>query len=172
VELSAGLVGGTGLLPGLGWGGEVRGSVALSSAASLFAGAELWSSQAAGASTTTGAEVSLWRAGLGGCSSKNISQARSLGFCLGGAVAHLHAAGWGFDTPSSQNLWGFDLSMGVELVQMLGRRTFVSLALDAVVPMIKNRVAYKDRQDTVQQVYEQAAVAVVGKLRLGYSWGQ
>jgi outer membrane biosynthesis protein TonB len=172
VRLSAGLVGGVGLLPGLGWGGEVRGSLALSSVASLFASAELWSGQSAQASTTTGADLSLWRAGLGGCSSKNIAHARSVGFCLGGAVEHLHATGWGFDTPDSPDLWGIDLGMGIELAQMLGPRAFVSFALDAVVPMVKNRVAYKDRQDTVQQVYEQAALAVFGRLRLGYSWGQ
>jgi hypothetical protein len=91
---------------------------------------------------------------------------------LGGAVEHLHAAGWGFDSPGSQDLWGIDLGMGIELVQMLGPRAFASFALDALVPMVKNRVAYKDSQDTVQQVYEQAALAVFGRLRLGYSLGQ
>jgi hypothetical protein len=171
---SAGLEAGpsvsAGMLPGVSLAGELRLFVAPPIGPGFYAGFGFWPQSKATVADQQRADIGAWIAALGVCPLTWSSGSRQLDLCAGGELGRMHASGFGFVTSWSRNRWILDLAAGGQGRQKIAGGLFVELGVRAVVPLLRNRVAYANADGTSQKVFEMAPVAAVGHLGLGFAF--
>ena len=172
-SLDGGASAGAGLLPGLGWAGEVRAMLTPQRASSrwppLFSRFAWWSEGQATLASGQGSRLRLWTAGAGLCPLGSTWGSRSLALCAGIDAGRLQASGFGFNNATTRDMAFVAATAEVEAQQAILGPVFLVLSLRATVPLLGTRVTYATPSGE-GQVYRTWLVAAIGHLGLGYRW--